>query len=85
MIVPHSPAPWTYHKRLDQIRDKDGELVAAILSNREDNGKILAAAPTMLRVLKDLVDAHYSDHPMIDKFREDARVVIAEAETLPPS
>jgi hypothetical protein len=54
-------------------------------SHHSDNARLFAAAPTMLRLLKDLVVAHFNDHPEIDRFMADAVVVIREAETLPPS
>ena len=100
--MPHTPGPWTCPNDGQNIVRSGERLVAAIYDETDDkrqgykirpaaeavdNARLITAAPTMLRVLRDLIalsDAspEYCD---LSDLIEDVKVVVAEATTLPPS
>lgn len=56
----HSPGPWTFHRNGWYIEDQEGNAIAEVNSAYTSDGRIMAAAPDMLRLLRVLVETHYS-------------------------
>ena len=93
--MPHTSGPWTAvtgHAGDYVIRNPQQASVALVYNTFDKiaataNARLIAAAPTMLRVLQDLVEASDAEPEYLDltDFIDAARMVIAEATTLPPS
>ena len=48
----HSPGPWTFHRNGWYIEDQEGNAIAEVNSAYTSDGRIMAAAPDLLRLLR---------------------------------
>jgi hypothetical protein len=80
----HTPGPWHCHEVVG-VYAKDGKLVASVhtpISDRSHDARLIAAAPELLSVCKELAAsaAYWSDYDVPVGIVDRLRAAIAKAE-----
>lgn len=78
----HAPGPWTYDSITMRVSDADGEVVCEIMRDNttHDDGRVLAAAHDMLRLLRVLVDKQ--DGGLDEYWESQNTAIVSEAREL---
>lgn len=71
----HSPGPWTFHRNGWYIEDQEGNAIAEVNSAYTSDGRIMAAAPDMLRLLRVVCDP-YNTWPEMSAAINEGRGII---------
>ena len=79
----HTPGPWEYEKALHeqrwQISQIDGSALTVADVYSLANARLIAAAPRMLALIRELADPRYGrEH--LESSRRDARAILREIE-----
>lgn len=72
----HSRGPWTFHRNGWYIEDSEGNPIAEVNSAFHGDGHLFAAAPDMLRLLREILNPYVQWCELGDHIAE-ARALIA--------